>query len=82
VDKMISSSYAEFAAWLRERGEGRLSEEQAGAIASIGLGALLSSRLTGTVLGVTTFAVDDDALVTTWVHAIAGLLADPPPLHP
>jgi AcrR family transcriptional regulator len=80
VDKMISSSYAEFAGWLRERATSELTAEQANAIATLGLGALLSSRLTSTVLGVTGFAVDDDVLVTTWVHAIAGLLADPPAL--
>lgn len=80
VDKMISSSYAEFAAWLRERATSELSAEQANAIATLGLGTLLSTRLTSTVLGVTGFAVDDDVLVTTWVHAIAGLLADPPAL--
>ena len=80
VDKMISSSYAEFADWLRERTEPGLTAEQANSIAALGLGALLSSRLTGTVLGITGFTVDDDSLVATWVHAIAGLLADPPAL--
>lgn len=80
VDKMISNSYADFAAWLRERAQPGLTAEQANSIAALGLGALLSSRLTGTVLGVTGFTVDDDSLVATWVHAIAGLLADPPPL--
>lgn len=80
VDKMISNSYADFAAWLRERAQPGLTAEQANSIAALGLGALLSSRLTGTVLGVTGFTVDDESLVATWVHAIAGLLADPPPL--
>jgi AcrR family transcriptional regulator len=80
VDKMISTTYVEFAEWVRERAETELTTEQANAIATMGLGALLASRLTGTVLGVTGFAVDDDALITTWVQAIAGLLADPPSL--
>jgi AcrR family transcriptional regulator len=78
VDKLINSSYAELADWLGTRGP--VSRAQANAIATIGLGSLLSSRLTTTVLGVAAFPVSDDALIETWVRAITALLADPPTL--
>lgn len=81
VDKLINASYTELAGWLLRRADPRPTAEQANAIATLGLGALLSSRLTTSVLGVTAFPVPDEALVATWVQAMMALLADPPDLR-
>ncbi|MEV1179250.1 hypothetical protein [Nonomuraea sp. NPDC049784] len=65
VHRLVSATYAEFAAWLAERTG--LAPERAEAVAAVGLGALLSSRLLTGVLGVTPTGVDDETFVTTWV---------------
>lgn len=80
VDKLINASYTELAGWLLRRVDPPPTAEQASAIATHGLGSLLSSRLTTTVLGVATMPVSDEALVATWVPAMMALLADPPRL--
>lgn len=80
ADRLINASYLEFAGWLRCRAEPAPTPEQANAIATLALGSLLWSRLTSTVLGITAFPVDDEALVATWVQAITVLLANPPDL--
>ncbi len=66
VDRLVSSTFSGFAAWLGERAQPALSEEQAAATAAVGLGALFSSRLLRDVLGIPA-PVEDELLVQTWV---------------
>jgi len=60
VERLINTTYSGFAA------TPAISDEQAAAVAAVGLGSLLSSRLVGHVLGVT-LPVDDEVFVGTWV---------------
>jgi AcrR family transcriptional regulator len=76
VDRLVSSTFTGFAAWIGERAERALPAAEAGAIAAFGLGALLSSRLLRDVLGVPA-QVDDETLVATWVQMMTRALADP-----
>jgi AcrR family transcriptional regulator len=78
VEQLVSSTFAGFAAWIRERAEHPISDEQAAAIAAFGLGSLLSSRLLRDVLGIPA-QVDDKTLVDTWVQIMTGTLAAPTP---
>jgi AcrR family transcriptional regulator len=73
VDQLIDATYSEFAAWVRDQAGDRMPAQQARAVATIGLGALLSSRLL-TVLGMTSVAVDDQILVPVWVDMMIGLI--------
>jgi AcrR family transcriptional regulator len=66
VDRLVSSTFEGFAAWIGERTEPPLSGEAAAATAALGLGSLLSSRLLRDVLGIPT-PVEDELLVETWV---------------
>ena len=66
VERLINTTYSGFAAWIGERATPAISDEQAAAVAAVGLGSLLSSRLVGHVLGVT-LPVDDEVFVGTWV---------------
>jgi AcrR family transcriptional regulator len=75
VDQLVSSSFTGFATWISERAERQVSPTEATAIASLGLGSLLSSRLLRDVLGIPV-AVDDEALVGTWVGLMSSALAD------
>jgi AcrR family transcriptional regulator len=75
VDQLVSSTFAGFATWIGERAERTIRAEEAKAIAALGLGALLSSRLLREVLGIPS-QVEDEALVDTWVqlmHAALGV---------
>lgn len=74
VDKLVRATQDEFAAWLAERGDPPLTEDRARAIASIGLGALTSTRLLRNVLGVEPAGVDDETFVNTWVEMMLGML--------
>jgi AcrR family transcriptional regulator len=74
VDELVSSTFAGFANWIVERAERELPAERANAIAAVGLGSLLSSRLLSEVLGVPAL-VEDEALVTTWVQMMLAALA-------
>lgn len=56
-----------------------VSRQQADAIATIGLGALISTRLLPNLLGSTHSRVYDYALLETWVRALEHLLATVPP---
>jgi AcrR family transcriptional regulator len=76
VEQLVSSTFTGFAAWIGERAEMPLTDEQAAAIAAIGLGSLLSSRLLVDVLGIPA-QVDDVTLVDTWVQMMRRTLADP-----
>lgn len=76
VDRLVSRTHADFAAWLGQRTDGRITPAQAAAITSVGLGALLSSRLLQTVLGVASPRVDDETFVTTWVRSMLCLIEE------
>jgi AcrR family transcriptional regulator len=77
VEQLVSSTFTGFAAWIRERAEAPLTDEQASAIAAVGLGSLLSSRLLADVLGIPA-QVDDVTLVDTWVQMMTTTLAKKP----
>jgi AcrR family transcriptional regulator len=74
VDQLVSSTFAGFATWIGERAERTIRSEEAKAIAALGLGALLSSRLLREVLGIPS-QVDDEALVDTWVQLMHAALS-------
>ena len=74
VDQLVSSTFTGFANWILESAERELPAEQANAVAAVGLGSLLSSRLLSDVLGVPA-PVEDEALVTTWVQMMLAALA-------
>jgi AcrR family transcriptional regulator len=78
VEELVSSTFTDFATWIGEHAERALPAEEATAIAAMGLGSLLSSRLLRDVLGIPA-QVDDEALVETWVQLMVTALADPKP---
>ncbi len=78
VDQLVSSTFEGFAAWIAERAARPIADEEAAAIAALGLGSLLSSRLLRDVLGIPA-QVDDTTLVDTWVELMLFALADPTP---
>jgi AcrR family transcriptional regulator len=67
VDRLVSSTFAGFATWIAERSEQAIAGERAQALATLGLGSLLSSRLLRDVLGIPPQA-DDETLVSAWVE--------------
>ena len=73
----MNSTFAGFATWIAERAERAIGAEEAKAIAAVGLGSLLSSRLLRDVLGVSS-PVEDEALVNTWVAVMVAALDDRP----
>jgi AcrR family transcriptional regulator len=76
VDQLVSSTFNGFAAWIADGTESSIPDEQAAAIAALGLGSLLSSRLLRDVLGVPA-QVDDETLVDTWVGLMVLALTNP-----
>lgn len=78
VEQLVSSMFNGFAAWIGERAEHPMPEETAAAIATFGLGSLISSRLLSDVLGIPA-QVDDDTLIGTWVALMTQALANPAP---
>lgn len=76
IDRLVSSTFEGFASWIGERAKQPISDERAAAVAALGLGSLLSSRLLRDVLGIPT-QVDDETLVDTWVGLMIAALADP-----
>jgi AcrR family transcriptional regulator len=81
VDQLVSSTFEGFAAWITERAGRPIADEEAAAIAALGLGSLLSSRLLRDVLDIPA-QVDDTTLVDTWVGLMSLALADPAPERP
>lgn len=79
VDQLIASTFQGFAEWLREAAGEALDENRAATIATLALGALLSSRLLHNVIGVESIGVDDDTLVSGWVDMVMSMLAGPRP---
>jgi AcrR family transcriptional regulator len=78
VDQLVSSTFEGLAGWIDERAERSIARSKARAIAAVGLGSLLSSRLLCDVLGIPA-QVDDEALVDTWVALMMVALSEPDP---
>lgn len=76
VEELVSSTFTGFAAWIGERAERAIPDDEARAIAALGLGSLLSSRLLRDVLAIPA-QVDDGAFVDTWVQMMTTALTDP-----
>ncbi len=76
VDQLFHSTFSGFAAWIGERAGRPMPEEQAAALAALGLGSLLSSRLLRDLLGVPS-QVQDETLVDTWVKLMRSALSEP-----
>jgi len=81
VDQLVSSTFEGFAAWIAKRAARPIGEEEATAIAALGLGSLLSSRLLRDVLGIPA-QVDDETLVDTWVGLMLRTLERRAPERP
>jgi AcrR family transcriptional regulator len=75
VEELVSSTFTGFATWIGERAERPVSDEHAMAIAAVGLGALLSSRLLRDAIGIPP-PLDDDTLVETWVQMMLLAVTD------
>jgi AcrR family transcriptional regulator len=75
VDQLVNSTFEGFATWIGERAEHPIPDEKATAIAAVGLGSLLCTRLLRDVLGIPA-RVDDETLLDTWVQTMATALAD------
>jgi AcrR family transcriptional regulator len=78
VEELVSSTFTGFATWIGERSEREIGAEEAKAIATFGLGSLLSSRLLRDVLAIPA-TVDDETLIDTWVQMMATALANTAP---
>jgi AcrR family transcriptional regulator len=76
VDQLVNSTFEGLASWIDERAERPIARSKARAIAAVGLGSLLSSRLLRDVLGIPA-QVDDETLVDTWVALMMGALGEP-----
>lgn len=76
VDQLVNSTFKGFATWISERAEAPIPNEESTAIAALGLGALLSSRVLRDVLGIPA-RVDDETLVDTWVGLMVAALTGP-----
>jgi AcrR family transcriptional regulator len=73
VEQLVTSSFKGFATWIGERAERTIDEQEAAAIATLGLGSLLSTRLLRDVIGVAAL-VDDGELVDAWVMGMLAML--------
>jgi AcrR family transcriptional regulator len=74
VDELVNTTFDGFARWIEERMQRSETERDARAIAAVGLGALLSSRLLRDVIGIPA-QVDDEALVDAWVALMLDALS-------
>ena len=77
--QVVDLTYREFAEWIIDRSGSVVSAQQADAIATIGLGALISARLLPNLLGTAHCGVDDNTIVETWVNALEHLLTTAKP---
>jgi AcrR family transcriptional regulator len=73
IGELVSTTFEDFATWIGERAEKALPGTDARAIAMIGLGSLLSSRLMRDVLAIAA-PVDDETLVEMWVRLMLAAL--------
>jgi AcrR family transcriptional regulator len=78
VEQLVTSTHTGFASWISEHAKRAIPDDEAAAIAAIGLGSLLSSRLLRDVLAIPAL-VDDETLVDTWVGTMTTTLAGPAP---
>jgi AcrR family transcriptional regulator len=76
VDQLVNSTFQGFATWIGQRAEHTMPEAKAKAIAAVGLGALLSSRLLRDVLDIPS-PVEDDTLLDTWVALMLVAIGEP-----
>jgi AcrR family transcriptional regulator len=74
VDQLVNSTFDGFTRWIEERTQRPESDRDARAIAAVGLGSLLSSRLLRDVIGIPA-QVDDEALVEAWVALMLDALS-------
>jgi AcrR family transcriptional regulator len=74
VDRLVNSTFDGFTKWIEERMQPSDGERDARAIAAVGLGSLLSSRLLRDVIGIPA-QVDDEALVDAWVRLMLDALS-------
>ena len=81
VDHLVARTYEDFAEWLGQASP-LTPRERVRAVSTIGLGALLASRLTRDVLGVGSSGVSDEVLVATWTQMMARALDDAGPPKP
>jgi AcrR family transcriptional regulator len=81
VEQLVSSTFTGFATWIGERAKRAITDEEAIAIASFGLGSLLCTRLLRDVLGIPA-QVNDETLVDTWVELMVVALTGPAPTNP
>ncbi|MGH3870944.1 MAG: TetR/AcrR family transcriptional regulator [Pseudonocardiaceae bacterium] len=82
VAQVVEATYREFAEWITDRSGPVVSAHQAEAIATIGLGALISTRLLPNLLGTAHSRIDDNAIVEIWVSALEHLLTTAQPNVP
>lgn len=75
VDKLIASTFEGFAEWLTDAAGPGLDPAKARTMSTLALGSLLSSRLLANVLGVTSLAPDDEAIVDAWVEMVSAILS-------
>lgn len=73
VDHLVGRTYESFAEWLIQAAPG-VPPARLRAVSTIGLGALLASRLTRDVLDAASLRIDDEALVATWTDMMAATL--------
>jgi hypothetical protein len=73
VEQLVSSTFDGFSTWIGERARRPVPDEQATAIATIGLGSLLCTRLLRDVLAIPT-RLDDEALLESWVGLMLAAL--------
>lgn len=74
VDRLVNSTFDGFTAWIEERTQPADAGIDAKAIAAVGLGSLLSSRLLRDVIGIPA-QIDDETLVDAWVAMMLDALA-------
>ena len=75
VEKLVNITFNSFAAWIGERAEQPIADEQASAIAALGFGSLLSCHLLCDLLGVPAH-VESETLLDTWIKLMASALTD------
>jgi AcrR family transcriptional regulator len=74
VDRLVNSTFDGFAGWIEERMQPSDGDRDARAIAAVGLGSLMSSRLLRDVIGIPA-QVDDEALISAWVALMLDALS-------
>jgi len=78
VNALIAATYGGFAGWLQERAG--LEPRRAETLASVGLGALFSTRLLRLLLGRDPIQVNDGEFIGTWVQMVQGQILTAPPV--